>query len=88
MSSQNRDTARIIPLFPASPRRPNGWQLVPVTLRALATAGMRLLLRCDAAAQSRHRLTSLTDRELADVGLSRDDVRRAVGDPYWMPPLR
>lgn len=33
--------------------------------------------------RQRGRLSELTDAELRDVGLSRADVRRETGKPFW-----
>jgi len=35
-------------------------------------------------AQSRWELTTLSDRELNDIGLSRCDVSNEFGKPFWM----
>lgn len=46
--------------------------------RILAT----LVLWQERAAQ-RHRLADIGERQLEDMGLSRDDVRREAAKPFW-----
>ena len=73
MTTETRALCRV--RFALSRRPPAG-----VFRGILAT----LVLWQERAAQ-RHRLADIADRQLADVGLSRADVRREAAKPFWRP---
>jgi uncharacterized protein YjiS (DUF1127 family) len=55
---------------------------------AVATAALRAW-RCAVALKHRHelhRLLDCEDRMLADIGISRDDLRAALSEPLWRDP--
>ena len=43
------------------------------------------LLRWQQRASERTRLADLTDRDLKDVGLTRDQIRSEIEKPFWRP---
>jgi uncharacterized protein YjiS (DUF1127 family) len=55
---------------------------------AITTVALRAW-RCAAALKHRHelrRLLDCEDRLLADIGISRDDLRSALSEPFWRDP--
>ena len=53
--------------------------------RSLARLWLELLLQWQERALERHRLESLDDFMLKDIGLSRADVEREAAKPFWRP---
>ena len=57
--------------------------MIPKTTRMLTNLGLGLttwLVRLS----SRNELSSLTDRDLRDIGVSLCDARRETAKPFWM----
>jgi len=49
---------------------------------------VRFLAQRWQARRARMHLAELDDRLLADIGIARDDIRVAIGDPRWLPARR
>jgi uncharacterized protein YjiS (DUF1127 family) len=69
------------------------WRIVPELLgRAIVTLAGNLAVRVRNALQAaKHRrdlavLASFDDRMLADIGLTRSDLREAFSEPLWRDP--
>jgi len=55
----------------------------PIPRRATAVAALRILAGWAERARQRRALLTLDDRMLADIGLTRADVRREYDKPFW-----
>jgi len=55
-----------------------------MTLRRRISAIVRFLIACHADARSRRALKALDDRLLRDIGVTRDEARRAAARPLWV----
>jgi uncharacterized protein YjiS (DUF1127 family) len=56
------------------------------TLAAHAAGPFRRLVRALKNRRDAHRLASLDDRMLADIGLTRGDLQDAYAEPLWQDP--
>jgi uncharacterized protein YjiS (DUF1127 family) len=54
------------------------------TLQRFAANVFATVLEWQERARQRYRLAELDDRMLKDIGLSRAEVNREVGKPFWM----
>ncbi|WP_159589915.1 DUF1127 domain-containing protein [Chelativorans xinjiangense] len=60
--------------------RPAAWRNA---LGRLAVAALAPVLRIEERRRQRLHLSELDDHLLADVGLTREDVRRECASPFW-----
>jgi len=60
------------------------WHLWLATGRALPAMGLATLRAWMHRSRQRRRLAELTDRELDDIGISRDAAMREAGKPFWI----
>ncbi|MFQ5994460.1 MAG: DUF1127 domain-containing protein [Acidiferrobacterales bacterium] len=78
--------ARFDAIATAVARAARPW-VVPVWDAPAAVFGRALdtLLKWQERARQRHALRELDDHLLKDVGISRADVEREAGKPFWRP---
>jgi uncharacterized protein YjiS (DUF1127 family) len=74
------ETRRLALHGPAVVVAPGSWRAGRLLSRALA-----LPLVWQQRASQRHRLESLDERHLRDIGLSRADAAREAAKPFWKP---
>jgi len=62
----------------------------PITQPGLVTGLINWIIALNAAAVERHKLTSMSDHQLKDLGLTRRDIQRELDKPVWEthPDLR
>lgn len=78
------DTMSQAALFPATPLTWRGWARDGGTLIKLVSRNvLKVLTTWQRRAVERQRLADMSDRTLADIGLSRADLSVELEKPFW-----